>query len=322
MKTKVLVLGANGYVGQAVIRALQASTWAQPVAGVRGASRLGDIESRKLDATDASALGNALKDVGAVVNCVAGSPAVMVAGAQALKQALAPLGAAAPRLVHFSSMAIYGGATGVVEESTPAGTGLGGYAEAKAQTETILAGLPNVVMLRPGCIYGPSSPQWSERIALLLADRRIGDLGAAGDGCSNLVYIDDVVEAVLQSIQRADVGGCVFNLAMAQAPSWNDYFIAFARRLGKVPVARIGGRRLKVETKMLGPALKIMEIGAGRLRFDTRRLPPPIPPSLLRLWGQDIRLSSVQAQQRLGLAWTPLETGIGRTADAWRALAL
>ncbi|QEI07924.1 NAD(P)-dependent oxidoreductase [Pigmentiphaga aceris] len=318
MKTKVLVLGANGYVGQAVIRALKASTWAEPVAGVRGTLRLGDVASVKLDATDASALRTALADVGAVVNCVAGSPAVMVAGAEALKKALAPLGASAPRLVHFSSMAVYGGAIGVIEESTPAATGLAGYAGAKAQTETILAGLPNVVMLRPGCIYGPGSPQWSERIALLLADRRIGDLGAAGDGCSNLVYIDDVVEAVLQAVQRADVAGGVFNLAMAQAPSWNDYFIAFARRLGKVPVARIGGRRLKIETKMLGPALKIMEIGAGRLRFDTRRLPPPIPPSLLRLWGQDIRLSSIQAQQRLGLDWTPLETGIGRTADAWR----
>lgn len=320
MKTKVLVLGANGYVGQSVIRALQASTWAVPVAGVRGASRLGEVESQRVDATDAAALTAAAVGVGAIVNCVAGSPAVMVAGAQALKKALAPMGAAAPRLVHFSSMAIYGGAIGRVEESAPAATGLGGYAGAKAECETILAGLPNVVMLRPGCIYGPGSPQWSERIAFLLADRRIGDLGAAGDGCSNLVYIDDVVEAVLQAVQRLDVVGGVFNLAMAQAPSWNDYFIAFARRLGKVPVARIGARRLKVETKMLGPALKIMEIGAGRLRFNTRRLPPPIPSSLLRLWGQDIRLSSTQAEQRLGLSWTPLSTGIGLATDAWRAM--
>ena len=319
MKTKVLVLGANGYVGQAVIRALQASTWAEPVAGVRRASRAADVASMGIDATDAAALAADAAEVGAIVNCVAGSAATMVAGAKALRAALLPMGATAPRLVHFSSMAIYGGATGVVDEDRPSGANLTGYAGAKVECEALLADLPNVVMLRPGCIYGPGSPQWSERIAFLLADRRIGDLGAAGDGCSNLVYIDDVVAAVLQAVQRADVAGGVFNLAMAQAPTWNDYFVAFGRRLGKVPVARIGGRRLKLETKLLGPALKIMEIGAGRLRLNTRRLPPPIPPSLLRLWGQDIRLSSVRAEQRLGLAWTPLATGIGQAADAWRA---
>jgi nucleoside-diphosphate-sugar epimerase len=319
MRTKVLVLGANGYVGQAVIRALAASPWAVPVAGVRSASRLAEVESLRIDATDAAALAAAARTVGAIVNCVAGSADTMVAGAQALRSALEPMGAAAPRLVHFSSMAIYGGATGVVDEARPTGANLTGYAGAKVACESLLAGLPTVVMLRPGCIYGPGSPQWSERIASLLAARRIGDLGAAGDGCSNLVYIDDVVEAVMQAVQRTEVAGGVFNLAMAHAPTWNDYFIAFGRRLGKVPVARIGGRRLKLETKLLGPALKIMEIAAGRLRLNTRRLPPPIPPSLLRLWGQDIRLSSVRAQAQLGLAWTPLETGMDRAADAWRA---
>jgi nucleoside-diphosphate-sugar epimerase len=319
MKTKVLVLGANGYVGQAVIRALAASTWAVPVAGVRGAWRLAEVESLRIDATDAAALAGAARAVGAIVNCVAGSADTMVAGAQALRSALEPMGAAAPRLVHFSSMAIYGGATGVVDEARPTGANLTGYAGAKVACESLLADLPTVVMLRPGCIYGPGSPQWSERIASLLAARRIGDLGAAGDGCSNLVYIDDVVEAVMQAVQRAEVAGGVFNLSMAQAPTWNDYFIAFGRRLGKVPVARIGGRRLKLETKLLGPALKIMEIAAGRLRLNTRRLPPPIPPSLLRLWGQDIRLSSARAQAQLGLAWTPLATGMDRAADAWGA---
>jgi nucleoside-diphosphate-sugar epimerase len=319
MKTKVLVLGANGYVGQAVVRALQGADWAAPVAGVRGASRLAGVDSVRLDATDSAALAEAAGNVGAIVNCVAGSPATMVAGARALRTALEPMGADAPRLVHFSSMAIYGGATGVVDEDRPSGANLSGYAGAKVDCEALLADLPNVVILRPGCIYGPASPQWSDRIASLLAHRRIGDLGAAGDGCSNLVYIDDVVEAVLQAVQRADVGGGVFNLAMAQAPSWNDYFVAFGRRLGAVPVARIGPRRLKLETKLLAPALKIMEIGAGRLRLNTRRLPPPIPPSLLRLWGQDIRLSSARAQQQLGMTWTPLAKGLGEAADAWRA---
>ncbi|WZB74124.1 NAD-dependent epimerase/dehydratase family protein [Achromobacter insuavis] len=37
MKQRILVLGANGYVGRRVVAALAASDWAEPVAGVRRA---------------------------------------------------------------------------------------------------------------------------------------------------------------------------------------------------------------------------------------------------------------------------------------------
>ncbi|OZI30201.1 capsular biosynthesis protein [Bordetella genomosp. 10] len=320
MKQRILVLGGNGYVGRRVIAALAASDWAEPVAGVRRA-RASDARVRQvlLDATDAAAVTSALGEVDAVVNCVAGSADSMVGGARALSAALEKRGGAAPRVVHFSSMAVYGPARGDVTESQAMATGMGGYAGAKVETERLLAGREAVVTLRPGCIYGPGSPQWSLRIASLLRAHRIGDLGAAGDGCSNLVYVDDVVAAVLAALRapaQMTASGPVYNLAMAHAPDWNRYFLEYARVLGAVPLRRIGARRLKIETHLLAPALKIAEIGLRRVGI---RVPPPIPPSLLRLWRQDIRLVSTRAENELGLAWTALAHGVAASVPGGRA---
>lgn len=308
MKQRILVLGANGYVGRRVMAQLAASDWAEPVAGVRRAR--GQGREIVLDATDAASVARALGEADAAVNCVAGPAETMTAGARALASAL---DAKPAPLVLFSSMAVYGPAQGDIGEDHPLAQGMEGYAGAKVEAERLLSSRPAVVTLRPGCIYGPHSPQWSLRIASLLRARRIGDLGAAGDGCSNLVYIDDVVAAVLAGL-RAPAG--FYNLAMAQAPDWNAYFLAYARALGAVPLKRIGERRLKVETHLLAPALKIAEIGLGRMGL---RVPPPIPPSLARLWRQPIRLLSERAERELGLRWTPLQEGLAATVAADRA---
>lgn len=309
MKQRILVLGANGYVGRRVVSALAASDWADPVASVRRARQQG--REIVLDATDPAAVTRALGEVDAVVNCVAGSPDAMTAGARALATAL---DAREARLVHFSSMAVYGAARGDIGEDHPVAANLQGYAGAKVEAERLLAARETVVTLRPGCIYGPDSPQWSLRIADLLRAHRIGDLGAAGDGCSNLVYIDDVVAAVLAGL-RTPTAAAAYNLAMAEAPDWNGYFLAYARALDAVPVKRIGPRRLKIETHLLAPVLKIAEIGLRRVGL---RLPPPIPPSLARLWRQPIRLVSTRAEQQLGLRWTSLQQGLAATVAAAR----
>ncbi len=41
-----------------------------------------------------------------------------------------------------------------------------------------------------------------------------------------------------------------------------------------------------------------------------------MPPGLLRLWGQHIRLDASLATQTLGLAWTPYPEGLQSSA-AW-----
>ena len=86
-----------------------------------------------------------------------------------------------PHIVHMSSLAVYGEATGDVDESTKPVGRLSDYGAAKVAAERAAWLAPSVVTLRPGIVYGPGSVQWSERIARLLVGHRIGDLGRGGD---------------------------------------------------------------------------------------------------------------------------------------------
>lgn len=320
MSLRVLVLGADGFIGGHLLAALAASDWATPIAAgrrPRAASADDSVARLQFDATDQAALTHALQGVDAVVNCISGNRLTIESSARALLAAAASQ-PRPPRVAHMSSMAVYGPGDGLVSESAPQ-LGKHAYALGKIAAEADCRRYPQAVVLRPGIVYGPRSRHWTDRVGRWLLQRRVGDLGAAGDGCCNLVYVDDVVSAIAQCLRRSDVAGQAFNLAMGQPPSWNDYFVAFARQLGAVPVARIGRRRLKLETRLLAPPLKIAEILLSKARMTSISLPEPIPPSLLRLWQQDMRLDVTRAEQLLQLQWTSLADGLAQSARWFQA---
>ena len=222
-----------------------------------------------------------------------------------------------PRIVHLSSMAVYGAAVGDVDETATTVGKLSAYGSAKLESERLAAASPSVVILRPGIVYGPNGARWSGRIAQMLYARRLGDLGAAGDGYCNLVYIDDTVQAILRALRSPKVGGKIFNLALPEPPTWNEYLAEFAKSLGAVPLARIGERTLQIESKIFAPPQKLAEMFLGKFAPRLARLvPQAIPPSLIRLFQQEIRLKVGLAEVELGLHWTPLSEGLRRTA-AW-----
>ncbi len=309
MTKRILVLGGDGFIGKHMVSALAASGWAMPVAaGRRARAAAPGTERIQLDATDAAALKRALDGVDGVVDCIAGGAMVDVA------RNLFSSGIDVP-VVHLSSMAVYGSAVGLVTEDAPLKADTGPYAQAKAEAEKLAAAYPRAVILRPGCVYGPGSTQWSLRIARLLRARRIGDLGAGGDGCSNLVHVSDVAAAALAGLRLPAAQGRAYNLAMDGAPSWNDYFLDFARALGAVPIVRLSEKRMTLESKLVAAPLKILEILAGKAGL-ARLIPPPIPPSLVRTWRHEIRLSPARAEAELGIVWRDLAAGLAETA-AW-----
>ena len=294
----VLVLGASGFIGSRVVAALAARPGYRPVAASRRAAA--DGARIALDATDPVAVQAAVRNVGAVVNCVAGSEQTMVRATEALC-------AAKPvRIVHLSSMAVYGAATGTVREDIAPVAPLSGYSQAKLTSEALVQRYVDeggqAVILRPTCVFGPGSAQWTTRIARLLQARRLGDLGAAGDGCCNLAFIDDVVDTVLAGLE-APSG--VFNVNSSAELSWNQFLLRFAKALGATPVRRVPTRELRLETRLLAP---LRRIGAKLIDIPATEA---ITPSFAALLRQDIRVDASAAMAGLALHPAGLDRMIG-----------
>lgn len=317
MKQSVLVLGASGFIGRRVVATLAATDWARPVLGIhrRSVSDSGSLEHRVLEATRVESIREALRDVRAVVNCVAGDSETLVSSAQTLAAAAAAI-TPPLRIVHLSTMSVYGSAVGEIDESAPLRADLGPYSVAKGAAEAALASCSDAVIFRPGCVFGPESPQWTERIARLLLSGRLGELGAAGDGYCNLVHVDDVALAVRRALEPDRPPGRVFNLAVREPPTWNEALAGYSRALRAPALRPISPLRLKVETRLLAPPLKVAEICARAAGLGAGALPPPIPSSLLRLMGQRIRLDSRNARAALGIEFRDAAGTLGDSA-AW-----
>lgn len=318
---KVIVLGGTGYIGTRLMEILTLTPWAEAT----GASRTGPGMAQKgmdwlaVNTCDAAALTRVLKGFDAVVNCVAGDRQSIANGARTLAEAAAAAGC--PRIVHLSTMSVYGDLEGLVSEDMQPGPQLGWYGKAKREAENAMAGFAKaggqVVMLRPGCVFGPGSELWVGRTARWLRSGRLGDLGVGGDGWSNLVHVDDICQAVLAALRLEIVAGTipVFNLAAPDSPRWNDYFIDLAVATGATPVRRISARQIRLDSLVAGAPLKIAERMLSRMGKRHVRIPDPMPPGLTRLWGQHIRLDSGPATRSLHLAWTSYPDALRSSAD-------
>jgi nucleoside-diphosphate-sugar epimerase len=316
MKRRIVVLGAAGFIGRRVIEDLAGDPTILPVAAartVRGSAFPPGVEAIGLDATDATALKHAIGGAAGLVNCVAGSPSTIIANAQALSAALNQMDNP-PRLVHLSSLAVYGTATGSVDESAPLLGDLNEYSAAKVAAERALSVAKSLVILRPGIVYGPGSPLWSDMIGRLLAAGRLGNLGEDGEGVCNLAYIQDLVLSIRHALNTPGIEGGVFNIATSCSPTWNEYFRLYAAALEAPPVRPMSKLRLLAETRVLSPALKAAEILAGR----AVKLPPAIRPWLLAHCRHRIRMDVTQAERTFQMTWLPADSGLRTTAKWFR----
>jgi nucleoside-diphosphate-sugar epimerase len=307
---KVLILGATGHVGSRLHTHLQHSNITS-IAASRGRMR-SNIEGHViLDSMNLADLTTQLKQVDAVVNCVAGSKDGIGQGAKILAEAA--LAAGKPIIVHLSTMSVYGASEGIITENSPFDPTYNWYAAAKCEAEQHMQAYAHaggkVVVFRPGCIHGPGSVQWVERVANLLNTFRLGDLGSAGDGWSNLVHVDDVVKAIHFGLQLPLNAGDIhhYNLAAPDSPRWNQYFIDLAQAIGATPVKRIHPMQLKLDSKAFSPAIKISQKileKAGQKNL-AKQFPEPLPPSLVRLFKQQIFLNSSKISSKMN--FTPYQ---------------
>ena len=318
---KILVLGCSGYIGSKIVDALKATSWAFPVGASRWRDKVGltGVEFIQINTLDVTGLTTAFRGFDVVINCVAGDERSISEGARVL--VTAALAAKCLRIIHFSTMSVYGRAEGLVTEGMTPDSSLGWYGRAKCEAETHMQEFTRkggaVIILRPGCVWGPGSELWVGRVGRWLQAGRLGDLGVAGDGWSNLVHVDDVCRAALSSLQLpAKLGQLqIFNLSAPDSPRWNDYFVDFSLQVKLTPVRRIGWRQLHFDAFVMSPLLKIAQIGLKKINPTNISLPNPMSPGLTRLWEQHIRLDSTAATQKLEVVWTPYLASLTSSAN-------
>lgn len=237
----VLVTGAGGFIGGHVMRRLRSRG-----AAIVASTRDGKEGTRALDLRRPEGFGAALAGINAVVHCAVGDREVTVDGTRGLLAAAAA--ASVRRFVHLSSMAVYGDASGRVDESTPMQSGADGYGAWKVEAEQAClaqTGL-EVVRLRPTIVYGQGGSYWLDSMVERVRSGRWGDFGAAGAGTCNLVHVDDVVDAIEAALTGDGAPGHAFNVNGPETTSWNGYFSSLALALGQKPLREVSPLALKI----------------------------------------------------------------------------
>lgn len=311
---KVLVTGAGGFLGRAVVTAA-ARAGHEVVAMVRPASRTAATPGVAQVAGDLRQPGpwREAMDVDAVVHCAAafGDLASQLAGTVlATENLLAALTARTKRFVHVSSLSVYDFDAprlgGVLDEATPleaAPLRRDAYTQTKLLQERLVReqaariGM-DLVVVRPGAIYGPGK-DWDAGTGLK-AGRF--DLIFAPFSRMRLIHVDNCAEAIVAALTTPATGPVVVNLIDPEQPSHWRYH-TLARRAG-VPT----GIAVPVPYWLVG-ALGLSAKLASRLFFQGKaRLPELLDPARQRVRWRPLRYPNARARTALG--WTP-----GRSLD-------
>ena len=235
--TRILVTGATGFIGSRLCELLSLEHHLPYRALVRDfsrAARIGrlDVELVAGDMLDAASLARAVEGCDAVVNLAHSDD--KTAAKQTAQLVDASIRAGVRRLVHISSMAVYGPSPGlavITEDTAPIKRWGEAYSDAKVATEAVVRaagkrGALETVILRPTIVYGP----YSFFVTPIIQDARQGRISLidGGRGVCNAVYVDDVCEAIVAALTRDDAAGAELQLNGDSRITWLDFITAFA----------------------------------------------------------------------------------------------
>jgi nucleoside-diphosphate-sugar epimerase len=323
---KVLVTGAAGFVGGWIAESFHLS--GIPVrAGIRrwsSGARLArrPIEMASCDVMSPSQLRTAMEGCDAVVHCAVGSDEVTIEGTRNVLAIAEEL--RLRRIVHISSVGVYGNATGTVDESGPRRADGNAYNNRKIAAEAVCEsfidrGVP-VVILRPTIIYGPFSYTWTVSFANRLCSGRWGTFGSAGEGKCNLVYVTDVVQAVHLALQSEQATGQTLNVNGGEIISWNDYFSRFNQAIGRPELPALKTWPIAVKSRLLAPVrvagrfalsrcnqslMKLnakSALAAKTMKATESSLKLTPTSDQLKLYGRDVEFTIDKARQTIGYA--------------------
>ena len=316
----ILVTGATGFVGSAVVRAL-ASRAARLRVLVRGASPRRNLEGIDCDVvqgdiTDSTAVTSAFTGVRYLFHVAADyrlwapdPSAITRANLEGTRTVMeAALDAGVERIVHTSSVATLRAADAVtvVDETEPLkeSEAVGAYKRSKVAAERLVEamvrsrGLPAVIV-NPSTPIGPFDikPTPTGRIVVEAAR---GRMPAFVDTGLNLVHVDDVAAGHILALEKGRIGERYIlggqNVSLRQILA---------------VIAGLTGRRAPTLSLPRGP-LWPLALAAETLAAFTGR-EPFVTRDALKMASHYMFFTSAKAEQELGYAARPYE---GALADA------
>ena len=306
---RVLVTGGTGYVGRAIVRALDRQGHA-PVVFARGASRSG-LPGRLIDGDvrDRRAIDRAADGVDAVCHSAAlvsvwrpraaEFDEVNVGGLQNVIDVCRTRGLV--RFVYTSSFLALppAGRSAPIAANDYQRTKVAAFQVARAEAAR---GVP-IVSLLPGVVYGPGAATEGNLVGRLVRDHLEGRLpGVIGaDRQWSFSYVDDVAAAHVAALTRGEPGG-EYLIGGENAPQMRVFEILRQLRGTSLP------HRIP-----FGVATALALFEEARARLSGR--PPLLTRGTIEIFRNDWPLDSRSSIATLGFGVTPLETGL------WRLLA-
>jgi nucleoside-diphosphate-sugar epimerase len=329
-----LVTGATGLVGSYIVERLLADGW-RVHALVRDASRAGPlsrlgVELQPGDVLDAGRFAAAARRADVVFHAAAvvtprgGWKEFQRVNIDGTRHAVAAASRAGARLLHVSSVAVYGPAA---RYTTPRGAktdedvalrplpATAFYARSKRESEEIVLSAHErgevwATAVRPSVIYGRRDRQFVPRVARLL---RRGFAPTIGGGHSTLaiVHAANVADGAVRAAASDAAGGKAYNVANDFEVSVRDFYRLAAEGLGRrvriVSVPMPIARTALAVVGAVGPAIFGSQMNvvtaSSSLDFITRDNPfsserarrevgwkPTVPPEVgipdaFRWWG-------------------------------------
>ncbi|MDQ8153225.1 MAG: NAD-dependent epimerase/dehydratase family protein [Gemmatimonadota bacterium] len=328
--TVALITGASGLVGSHLVELLRRDGWTLR-ALVRDRSRAAWLSSQGVtlhdgDTLDQDACVRAADGADFVFHCAAaitprgGWEAYRAPNIDGTRHAIAAAARAGARLLHLSSVAVYGPegryalGAGALQETQPLHPipAAAWYARSKRESEELVmdahrAGTAWATAVRPCVIYGPRDRQFVPRIASVL---RWPLVPRIGDGTATLaiVHARSVAEVAVRAVTSECAGGRAYNVTNDAPLSVGDFYDAALAGLG------VHARWLPISGAVAQGALNGAGAALRALRFPGAAL---LNARSLDFLLQDNPFSSERARAELG--WTSRVDPREAVAEAFRA---
>jgi len=224
-----------------------------------------------------------------------------------------------PRLVHVSSISVYGHPAfrpgEAVTEESPLGQNYwlwDYYARSKVLAEEIARTYPSTVIVRPSWIYGERDRTTIPKLVPALLGRRVPIIGP-GDNVLNIIYAGDVAAGTILAANHPSAVGQAYNLCSEGEITQLDMLNAMTDALG---LPRISKR------VPFGLAMRFAFLKEAFAKLLHRREPPTISRFIVYLVGRRTQYSIAKAQRELG--WQPrvnIQEGVQRALVWFHSVA-